>query len=341
MKICYISFNLQGQGTYWRAFHFGRILAGLGHEVTILCTSPTSRLGVVERMDSGVRVVQTPDLFHGPLRSGWDPWNVLNRIGWLRNRRFDIVHAYEARPTVIYPALSLRQRNVPLFMDWCDWFGKGGSVEMRHNSLVRAVLRPVETYFEEHYRALSVGTTVICSTLRDKVMGLGIPIENILLARNGVRLDLFRTVENSPVRARLGLEPGDYVIGYLGSAFPEDARLMWRALEQVSGRLPGARLLLLNYRTPGKDPFETSSDSVRCVNERNETRMAELLSACDLFWLPLSDCGANWGRFPIKLGIYLAMAKPVVCTSVGDVAGIIEQWSAGRVCAPNPVAFAA
>jgi glycosyltransferase involved in cell wall biosynthesis len=42
------------------------------------------------------------------------------------------------------------------------------------------------------------------------------------------------------------------------------------------------------------------------------------LSACDVCWLPLCDSGANRGRFPFKLGDYMAVGKPVVATAVGD-----------------------
>src|SRR5210317_1368266 len=99
-----IVFNQTGKGTYWRAYHFARILAARNHSVTLISTSKQARNGVSYREIDGIHLVETPDAFTGSLRSGYDPWNMINRISWLRNRRFDIVHAFESRPVVIYPA---------------------------------------------------------------------------------------------------------------------------------------------------------------------------------------------------------------------------------------------
>ena len=91
-----------------------------------MVTSSTQRVGIKVSEFEGMRLVETPDLFRGPLRSGWDPWNTINRIRWLKNERFDLVHAFESRPVVIYPALFACRQGASFFMDWADWFGNGG-----------------------------------------------------------------------------------------------------------------------------------------------------------------------------------------------------------------------
>ena len=40
IKILLMVFNQAGKGTYWRAFHWGRVLARWGHEVTLMATAP-------------------------------------------------------------------------------------------------------------------------------------------------------------------------------------------------------------------------------------------------------------------------------------------------------------
>jgi hypothetical protein len=173
MRILHLVFSQTDKGSYWRAFHFGRELAGRGHDVTLMSTSPDRRGRMRVRPLEGMTHVETPDLFNGPLRSGWDPWNTLRRMLWLRNRPFDLIYAFEARPTVIYPALLLRRtRKIPLVLGWSDWFGRGGSVEERPNPIVRGLLRGIETFHEEHFRTRADGTTAICSTLRDKALAL-------------------------------------------------------------------------------------------------------------------------------------------------------------------------
>jgi hypothetical protein len=181
MRILYLSFNMpwRGGGTFYRVMGFARHLAGRGHQVTVLATSPGERRRFEERQVEGVRLALAPALPGGRLRTGWDPYEVAQRVRWLSGESFDLIHGFESRPVVLYPALAARERfDAPLVLDWCDWFGRGGAVEER-GPLTRAILRPVETYFEEHYRTRADGTTVINIPLRDRAVRLGVAPETI------------------------------------------------------------------------------------------------------------------------------------------------------------------
>jgi hypothetical protein len=132
MRILYLVYNTIGKGTYWRALHFARHLVKHNHAVTLVTTARQRKRGIAESVLDGVEVVEMPDLLTGSLRSGWDLWNTVHRLQWLRGAHFDLVHAFEARPTVLLPALYLKYRQqTPLVFDWADWLGRGGSVEER------------------------------------------------------------------------------------------------------------------------------------------------------------------------------------------------------------------
>ena len=244
-----ICFGVTGKGTYWRALELARGLAKSSHTVTVMSTSRDQSWRCVTKADqqAGVTLVETPDWMPGPLRSGWDPYNSIARLRWGRNQQFDLVHAFESRPTVIYPALAWQRRGAKLVMDWCDWFGKGGSVEERPSPIVRAVLRPVETYFEDHFRTRAQGTTVINSTLHQRAIDLGIPARSIFQLPNGSDVDLLRPVPQDEARRQLGWPQDVPVIGYIGALFQRDALLMAQAFDQVRQREPRARLLLAGY----------------------------------------------------------------------------------------------
>ena len=129
MKILLVTLNQVQQGTYWRAYHLGQNLARRGHQVTLVATGRNNRFNISVTYADGMELVETPDLWHGKLR-GYELWNTLRRIIWLRGRNYDIVHGFEARPTVIYPARMVARNNkTPLILDWADCFGLGGSVE--------------------------------------------------------------------------------------------------------------------------------------------------------------------------------------------------------------------
>jgi glycosyltransferase involved in cell wall biosynthesis len=340
MRILFIVATQVEQGSYWRAYHFGRQLSRRGHSVSLLATAPQARAGIRTRCEAGLTLVESPDLFRGSLRSGWDPWNTLHRLWWVGQAGFDLVHAIEGRPTVIYPALYLQRRGVSLVMDWCDWFGRGGSVEERPNPVVRAVLRPVETYFEEHFRPRADGNLVISSTLQHKALALGVPASRLRLLPVGADPELWQDIPKEEARRQTRLPMDAFFIGYVGSIFQRDARLMAQSFEAVKTRLPNSRLLVTGYcptdlRRLVKHPEAVSQTGPLPIHELNMH-----LAACDIFWLPLSDSNANRGRFPIKLRDYMAIGRPTVATAVGDVLELFNEEPIGLLCAPEPQSMA-
>jgi glycosyltransferase involved in cell wall biosynthesis len=338
MYILMLVLNQTGKGTYWRAYHFGRCLALRGHSVTLLATSRRRRAGFDVRDQDGITVVETPDLLPGSLRSGWDPWNMYNRIRWLKGKSFDLVHAFEARPTVIYPALSVKRRNgAVLVMDWADWFGRGGSVEERPNPLVRGALSPVETYFEEHFRTQADGSTVINTFLRQRVIGLGMKPASVLLIRNGSDTS-FQPIEPAAARQSLGLPLDPLFIGYVGNAFVHDAQFMAQAFNEVHRKEPRCRLLLIGFNRS----IEQWIDDPRAVLRIEEVHQSEVypyLSACDLCWLPLEDSPANRGRWPLKLNDYMTAGRATLATGTGDLGEIISRYQLGEASPANVRAF--
>ncbi|MGQ9491463.1 MAG: glycosyltransferase family 4 protein [Anaerolineae bacterium] len=334
-----ILFGIVGKGTYWRALSLARGLARRGHQVTVLATSQTRRLRFDVRPDPqvGVTLVESPDVLWGPLRSGWDLWNVISRIIWSHKQQFDLVHAFESRPVSIVPALYWqRYRHTKLILDWCDWFGRGGSVEERTNPLVRVVLRPVETFFEEHFRSQADGTTVINTTLRQKAIDLGVPPQKILLLPNGSDVERLRPHPRTEARRAIRLPTSELVIGYVGAAFRKDAELMARAFDLIHVAEPRARLLLIGYFN---QPIEQLVSSPEAIYKSGRLRYDELglyLAACDVCWLPLCNSGANRGRWPLKLSDYMAVGRPVVATAVGDLPMFFQQYSIGLLARDDP-----
>ena len=247
-RILMLVFNQVGKGTYWRAFHFACQLVRRGHSVTIVAMARERRFRGRERIVDGVRLVESPDLLWGPLRSGWDVWEALWRCQWTARQAFDLAHAFECRPTVLIPALYVKKtRHIPLVIDWCDWFGQGGSVEERPNPLLRAGLRPVETFFEEHFRTRADATTVICTTLYAKAVALGVPPATIFSIHDGADVEGLYPQDRHEARRALGLPDGALIIGYVGAIFPRDAQLMACAFDRIRSAQPHARLLLIGY----------------------------------------------------------------------------------------------
>ena len=146
LRILFLSSNMpwRGGGTFYRAYGFARHLVKRGHEVTLMVTSLDSRKQFIDEIHEGVRVVQSPGWLTGKMRSGWDLYEVRRCRQWLNGRTFDLIHGFESRPVVIYPALYAQEQNqAALILDWCDWLGKGGFIE-EQPAYIRLPLRPIE-----------------------------------------------------------------------------------------------------------------------------------------------------------------------------------------------------
>jgi glycosyltransferase involved in cell wall biosynthesis len=342
VNILLIVLNWVEKGTYWRALRFGQHLVARGHTVTLIAASGNRRIGIHLHDVNGVTLVETPDLLTGSLRSGWDPWNTLNRIAWIHNRKFDIIHAFEARPTVLFPALYLQRiRGVPLVMDWCDWFGAGGSVEERPNPFIRVMLRPVETFFEERFRTRGDGSTVINSFLQKRLQALGVPPETILLLRNGSDIENLRPLPREEARQRLGLPQDVRIIGYTGAIFWRDAQLMVKAFNIIHAVDPNTRLLIIGYCNIAIDTQVNFPQAVYQTGYISTPLLNAYLAACDICWLPLHDSGANRGRLPLKLNDYMSAGRAIVATAVGDVTDLMKEHELGLITVDQPNDLAA
>lgn len=336
MRILMLGLNHTGKGTYWRMWHLARELVRHGHTLTIMTMASHARRRGRVFQQAGVTIVETPDALWGPLRSGWDLWDSLYRVLWQRQRAFDVVHAFETRPVNLLPALAARRRRSPICFDWCDWFGRGGSVEERPSALVRGLLRQIETFCEEHFRTYARATTVICTTLRDRAIALGVPPESITLLRDGADLDGVRVLDRPACRQRLQLPDNARLLGYVGSIFPRDARLMAAAFNQLNAREPEARLLLIGYMNQPVERWITEPAAIIRTGPIAYEQLSDWLGACDVCWLPYHDSGANRGRYPLKLNDYLAAGRSVVATAVGDVADILRANPIGLLSPPDP-----
>ena len=339
MHIAMLVFNRPERGTYWRAYYIARELCRRGHHATIIATAPRerARFRVAYEQHARLALVEAPDLLPGRLRSGWDPWACLARDAWLRMAQIDLIHAFECRPSVILPALAARRRTgAPLAIDWCDLFGRGGAVEERPNRLIRTALRPAETFFETRFRTQADATTVINQFLGQRATDLGVDPASITLVPNGCDTSGWELEPQAQARAALGLPPDTPLIGYVGAIFARDAALLARAFDQLHAQRPNARLAMIGYCNIAIERLVRNPAAVLHTGPLDTPTLRRYLRACTLGWLPLSDSGANRGRWPLKLSTYMEVGLPFVTTAIGDLGDFVRRYPAGLAAAPTP-----
>lgn len=328
----------RGGGTFYRAFQLGRCLAERGHALTLACSAATGYWRMQTLPNGGVTRAEFAGLLPARWRYGYDFVEAALRARWVARQagRHDVVHAFDSRPTVIYPALAAQRLGATLVMDWCDWLGRGGAVEERPNPLVRALLRPVETHYEEAFRTRAAATTVINRALGERARRLGVSPASILRLPSGADTQHVHVLERDAARRAIGLPVEATLLGYLGSLFPADAQLLAETFVQVRRVRPEVRLVMI-----GRPQAALRLPGVHAVGYVDALRLNQFLAACDVLLLPLADSIANRGRWPSKLMDYFAVGRPTVGCAVGEVGEVLAATGAGVSCAPTPEAFAA
>jgi glycosyltransferase involved in cell wall biosynthesis len=341
VKLLYINHNVVGTGTFLRAIHLARAMVRRGHEVTLLTTSRDRRLVFAQREEDGVRLVESPDLWWGAARTGWDPWNALRRWLHVRSDTFDLVHAFDGRPVVSVPAWLLTWRSVPLVMDWADWWGRGGQLQQRSGRVVRTFFGPVETWFEEVLRPGAAAHTVISSALAGRAAGLGADPLRVLVLPNGCAPEAVHCWERAAARAVLGAAAAEPLVVHLGTTTALDMALLADAIRLLRERLPAARLVLVGRPAvlPPRDLLDAGT--ARVTGRVPDDVKDRWLGAADVCVIALADTIGNRGRWPSRINDYLSAGRATVMTDVGDAAALVRREGVGVVAAPNAPALAA
>jgi glycosyltransferase involved in cell wall biosynthesis len=314
--------------------------------VTLVVTSDDRRRGTEVSMSSGVRIVEAPDLLWGRLRSGWDLWDLLNRTRFMRkdNGQYDLVHCFETRPTTIYPALDLvRKRKLTLVTDWNDWFGRGGIITVSRPWWYRALFGRVETYYEEAFRVRAAGLTVISTALARRAAALGVPEDRICYIPGGViPADVpLRSIEEC--RTQMGYPADAPILGFASADSHLDLEVVIEALRIVRQTHPNVKLIVSGKASKRVLDLVTASglqDQVVLTGFVSNEDLAWHMGAANLFLLPFPDTIYNRGRWPNKIGLYMALGRPTVSNATGDIGPLFSRRRIGLVAAWQPEDFA-
>lgn len=335
----------------WRAAYRSRVMAeGLarrGHEVTLMVVSDENRRHFDDEVSNGVRIVQSPDLFWGRGRSGWDPLSILRRNRWLQNddSPYDVIHLFETRPATIFPGLAARKRlGAPLIIDWIDWWGRGGIINLNRPWWYRKIFAGLETFFEEHYRTRADASTVISYGLRDRATGLGVPADSIVHLRNGGELDKFRPVPMVDARRKLSLPEDTFIVGYAAQDTFFDLDPMFEGFAKFANRIDKPAMFAMSGNAPARSRRAVQQFGLgkraNFLGYLSTEDYATFLPACDVLAVPFPGTIYNIGRWPGKFGEYAASGRPIVFNPEGDLKDFTGDLAPGIACEFTADAFA-
>ncbi len=333
---------------------FVTALAGLGHEITLLCSNlgegngrPSARMIELPLDPSPAEVAQqgaklglgnpeTDQVLRRELRE-------IAADGQLTARALTLLDEAGVRSEALYERYALFHRageqlaqalgiprilevNAPLVEEQERFRGlrlKALAAEMESETLRRA----------DHIVAVS-------AAVKERVLACGVPAERVTVLPNGVDTTRFHPgVSKQPIQERYGLA-GKSVIGFVGSLKPwHGMDFLLDAFEQTVAALPEAVLLIVG-NGPGMADLQ-----LRVAHESLEGRVilaghvphAEIpgyLAAMDLTVAPYA---AQDGFYfsPMKIVESLAAGRPVVAPNLGQIADLIQSGVTGLLYPPG------
>ena len=158
--------------------------------------------GILTRVPELVRPIQP-----------WKDWTALRRLTEiLRQTRPDIVHTHSGKAGIL-GRLAAKRAGVPLIIHTIHGPSFGNFQNAFSNHAFRAA--------EKHAARVTTHFIVVADAMKAQYVaaGIGRP-EQYTKIFSGFPLEPFLTAKNGPaVRARLGLQPGDFVVGKIARLF--------------------------------------------------------------------------------------------------------------------------
>jgi glycosyltransferase involved in cell wall biosynthesis len=343
MRVLMLTHNRVGLSSFLRAHALGRHLVTFGHTVTVIAGRREAGLKFLETEMEGVRVIQMPDLFPTRLRhGGLSPFDWLGRWLYVNGHQYDLVHGFEPRPSVVWPALWLqRRRGIPFVADCADLWGGQGIMTVRR-PLSRATLGRFDAFWEHTSRAKASAITAISTGLLADSLKHGHSPDLTRLVPVGADADHIKPLPMDAARAAFGLPPEAEVVMHTGFT-TYDEQLLADTFVALAKLRPNAWLVL----TGGELPLVTEIAKQAGVENRVKHlgfvphALIGLALACgDVMVLPYTNRPLNAFRYPNRFGDYLSAGKPTVTNQTGDLGTTVEKEGVGVCAAETPQAIA-
>jgi glycosyltransferase involved in cell wall biosynthesis len=186
------------------------------------------------------------------------------------------------------------------------------------------------------FAATNVSAVVVPSRSLERIATTVFRLKTpVIRIPNGVDVRKLQPADGSPVRRRLGLNPGDFVIGCVGHLRAEKGHLrLFRAFHAAG--IPDSKLLVLGDG-PMRPALESAASEMGIASRVLFTGIVDDVPA----WYPAMDLFAlasDTEQMPMALLEAMACGLPAVCTDVGDCREILGPQAGPAVAALNDAA---
>jgi len=338
LRIVFLSSAQEMSAAYFRAFFLAKYLVERGHEVSLIATNRKATLDATKKLLDGVNVFLLPSLVASDanllltwlsrMSTGFmqTPFNSILQV----TSNFDVLHSFNvmfpwtATPTLLSRfSRFLRIHNRKIFVDWDDWWGRGGLFS--HYGGFYSLIDPLTTFLEEKVPVYADAVTVINETLKKRALSVGVKSQNLFIVTNGANTDFIKPLNISDARQKLNLPIKNVIHTHLGDLGQASIKLLMLAHRKVVRRYPNVLLLFVGLRRERIDFVKSLNvtKKVICIERQPYYKVPLYLGASDVFLLPMQDTLFNRAATPLRLCDYLAAGRPIIATALPEIEKIV------------------
>ncbi|MBU0974838.1 glycosyltransferase [Patescibacteria group bacterium] len=347
MKIIFSTYEAKEiGGSYLRSLSLAQGLTELGHEVTLWTSAKNISLTRKVSLEKKVKVIESIGIFPYRFRKGgYDPFDIIYRSLMILFSKCYIIHTFNHRPAASVPGFikSLFCRKTKWFLDWADLWGKGGIADRRYGrfSLIPITLdHNFEQWFVKHAQYL----TPISDDLVKKAIKIRGSKKNIFFLPIGCNIDGIIPMSKNEARNKLSFPLNYKIITYLYVGTYDEV-LLAKTFIDLNKERNDTLLLVLGPKNIDKfyEEFENYPVALKKVIHPgivSRKLLPYCLAASDVMLLPFANKEINLGKFPNKLGDYLAAGRPIAANPTGEVEKLLKKEKVGILASENPKEFA-
>lgn len=362
--------NEPERGSFFRLLRLGLAISQTGRKVTMVVSSTHQKfrskplswdrqwLGC-DRPDNFL-LLESPNwtLAHDR-QEGWSVVDLGYRFRLALSRRWEWIIIGSHKPSCLLPGIAGTLLSGRLAYDWVDWWS--GQDGIFHGLVLRsetflALPRPIrywrrlgfffESWLEWLAPRISEKTILISRELLHHPGGKSLGEKNPIIP-SGAPLDEITPLDKCLCRGRFpqlaGTDASSVIIGYM-AGFHGAQTLLLNAL--LYCRQQGLSVLLAVIGAPLDHLSPEHTKGLQgCLVHLGRLPYRDVplfLGACDLLALPLTTADYDRGRYPQKLGDYLASGRPTLATSVGITAELYRRAELDSlISAPDSTSYGA
>jgi glycosyltransferase involved in cell wall biosynthesis len=263
--------------------------------------------------------------------------NLLSNIKFFieQGKWADVIHFQKCFHWAALPALISGFKNKkPLHYDWDDWEIKIFHYSARQPWLAGIFIGALERYIPDLCDTVSVSS----SRLKQECLDYGLEESRIFMAPVGADLELFNP-RISPVRVREKYNIHTPLISYLGQLhggqyaeqFIKAAKIIRNTVKEITFMIIGGGYRLEELK---KTALELDiAENMIFTGFVDRQQVPLYLAASDITVACFEDNDITRCKSPLKIAEYMACAKPIVASDVGEVRNMLG--GAGLLTEPD------